>query len=134
MIAKGQRWYCKSCGKRYEPKMGVVAELWNRGQASYLLADVPPLDLRDAKVMTIEKRLANAETAEELPARLPHATPMDKDNIWDALHIWRPHVLLPPTFPMGHDEAPPCVLSGRPSSLEARVWRMGYSGFRSLPC
>ena len=57
-----------------------MTELWKKGLASHLLGGVHMHDVRDAKFMAIEERLANAETAEELAAGLPKATPMDKDN------------------------------------------------------
>ena len=54
--------------------MAVKTELRFKGTASHLLVGFPPHDIQDARFMSIEQRMGNVTSAQELPARLPQGT------------------------------------------------------------
>ena len=55
MSAISRRWYCKFCGERYQPKMGVLVELWNKGHVSNFPAEFTPDDLRDSRSWRLKR-------------------------------------------------------------------------------
>ena len=82
-LAARQRWYCM-CGKRYQPKFGVLVEIVHRmgpgkaEMACYALAEHPPFNLKDLKAMAIQERFQNLKTPQELYEALPKAKPLDR--------------------------------------------------------
>ena len=76
--ATKQRWYCKQCYSRYKAKYGVCVEIVMNNRAFYSLAELPPFDLQDAKLMMIEENYQEHKTPEALLAALPRIKPLDR--------------------------------------------------------
>jgi len=77
-----QRWYCGICNAKYKTKYGVMVEILmaegDKQVAMYAMAELPPFDLQDAKLMKIEEDFSEYKTPEALLNALPKIAPMDK--------------------------------------------------------
>jgi hypothetical protein len=78
MTATKQRWYCKECTAKYKVKYGVMVEITIDSRAFYAVAELPPWDIQDAKLMKIAEDYEQYKTPEELLAALPKIMPLDK--------------------------------------------------------
>ncbi|KAI4253179.1 MAG: hypothetical protein L6R35_007566 [Caloplaca aegaea] len=81
-MASKQRWYCKFCNSRYKTKFGVLVELKVHDEVMYVLADLPPDDLKDAKWMQIERRFKAFDTPQALYDALPEIQPLDTTHFF----------------------------------------------------
>ena len=65
----------------------MILELINGPQACYCLAEIPPFDIQDAKLMKIEEDFKQYETPEELLAALPSCTPLARGEFLKQTHF-----------------------------------------------
>ena len=73
-----QRWYCKECHAKYKTKYGVMVEITMGTRAFYALAELPPVQVMDAKLMAVGEMFENFKTPEEFLEALPQIKPLDK--------------------------------------------------------
>jgi hypothetical protein len=80
MEATGQRWYCKCCRAKYKTRFGVLVEMINGNQACYCMAELPPADIQDAKLLKIEETFKQFTTPQELLDALPTIKPLARGD------------------------------------------------------
>ena len=94
--AKGQRYYCLSCGCLYSHNFGMLVEFMVGGTSTYLRAPVPSFDIEDVRAMYMESRLKPKASALELFRSLP---PLMPDNCEGMLREARPDEMYEPGDP-----------------------------------
>ena len=109
--ATGQRWYCKICTAKYKTKFGVLVEMINGNQACYCMAELPPADIQDAKMLKIEETFKQFTTPQELLDALPKIKPLARGEF------------LKPTAHEGHYAFNATMMAG----LEMMNWSQLYN-------
>jgi hypothetical protein len=77
-----QRWYCKQCRAKYKTKFGVLVEIVCDLRGFYCKAELPPVDLMDAKWMKVQEDYKQYDTPEALLDALPTVKPIAAERLF----------------------------------------------------
>ena len=80
VTATKQRWYCKECHAKYKTKYGVMVEITMGERAFYALAELPSMQIYDAKLMAVQEMYEKYKTPQEFLAALPQIKPLDRNK------------------------------------------------------